>query len=112
MEVENRIKQGIAEMTDVVVHIDPEDDELAPPCKGLPLRDQALQQLREAWQDLGCVDQERRILLHYLSGKIRVEVFYPASCYEGAQATEAMRESMLQALEDRPYYTDVSLYFG
>ena len=112
MEVENRIKQGIAEMTDVVVHIDPEDDELAPPCKGLPLRDQALQQLREAWQELGCLDQERRILLHYLSGKIRVEVFYPTSCYEGAQAAEAMREAMLQALKDRPYFTDVSLYFG
>jgi len=112
MAVENRIKQGIDEMTDVVVHIDPEDDEQAPTCKGLPLRDQALQELREAWQHLGCLGQERRILLHYLSGKIQVEVFYPKSCYQDAQTVGAMRESMLKSLEDKPYYKDVTLYFG
>ncbi len=112
MAVENRIKQGIDEMTDVVVHIDPEDDEQAPTCKGLPLRDQALQELREAWQHLGCLGQERRILLHYLSGKIQVEVFYPKSCYQDAQTVDAMRESMLKSLEDKPYYKDVTLYFG
>lgn len=112
MEVENRIKHGIDEITDVVVHIDPEDDEQAPPCKGLPLRDQALQELREAWQELGCLGQERRILLHYLSGKIRVEVFYPKSCYQDAQTLDAMRESMLNSLKDKPYYRDVTLYFG
>ena len=99
-------------MTDVVVHIDPEDDELAPPCKGLPLREQALQQLREGWQHLGCLGQERRILLHYLSGKIRVEVFYPTSCYKDAQKVETMRASMLQSLKDRPYFENVTLYFG
>jgi len=112
MAVENRIKQGIDEMTDVVVHIDPEDDEQAPTCKGLPLRDQALQELREAWQHLGCLGQERRILLHYLSGKIQVEVFYPKSCYQDAQTVEAMRDSMLQCLKDKPYFKDVTLYFG
>jgi cation diffusion facilitator family transporter len=112
MEVENRIKQGIAEMTDVVVHIDPEDDEEAPPCKGLPMRHQVLQELQEDWQHLGCLGQEQRILLHYLSGKIHVEVFYPNSCYEDAQTVETMRESMLQAVKDRCYFEDVTLYFG
>ena len=112
MAVENRIKQAIDEITDVVVHIDPGDDEQAPPCKGLPLRDQALQELREAWQLLGCLGQERRILLHYLSGKIRVEVFYPKSCYQDAQTLEQLQESMLKSRKDKPYYKDVSLYFG
>ena len=71
-----------------------------------------MQELQEDWQHLGCLGQEQRILLHYLSGKIHVEVFYPNSCYEDAQTVETMRESMLQAVKDRCYFEDVTLYFG
>jgi cation diffusion facilitator family transporter len=112
MEVENRIKQGIDEITDVIVHIDPEDDEEAPPCKGLPLRYQVLKELEEDWQHLDCLGQEQRIVLHYLSGKIHVEVFYPKSCYVDAEKAQGMREAMLQAVKDRPHLGDVILYFG
>lgn len=112
MEVENRIKQGIDEITDVIVHIDPEDDEEAPPCKGLPLRYQVLKELEEDWQHLDCFGQEQRILLHYLSGKIHIEVFYPKSCCVDAEKAQGMRESMLQAVKDRPHLGDVTLYFG
>ncbi|WP_419630013.1 cation diffusion facilitator family transporter, partial [Thiolapillus sp.] len=52
--VEEQIKDNIEEIADVTVHIDPEDDETAPTCKGLPLREQALETLQEAWGELEC----------------------------------------------------------
>jgi len=112
MAVEEQIKQGVDEMTDVIVHIDPEDDEHAPTCKGLPLRDQALEELKEAWQHLDCLGREQRILLHYLSGKIEVQVFFPRVCCQDEQQVTALQESMAGALKDRPYFKGVVLYFG
>ncbi len=110
--VEERIKRNISEITDVTVHIDPEDDEHAPTCKNLPLRDEALAKLRKLWKDLDCLGQEQRIQLHYLSGKIQVEVFYPDSCHWDAKARKVMQDAMAQALEGNQYFKGVTLYFG
>ena len=37
-------------MSDVTVHIDPEDDEVAAPSKDLPMRDAAEELLSECWR--------------------------------------------------------------
>jgi hypothetical protein len=83
MAVEQRIKDAIDEISDVTVHIDPEDDETAPPCVGLPLRDEALRDLRAAWSGIACFAKVQRVVLHYLSGRINVEVFLPLECVAG-----------------------------
>ena len=51
--VEEAAKSSLDEVTDVTVHIDPEDDEEAPPCEGLPLRSEALGMLEKAWTGAG-----------------------------------------------------------
>ncbi|WP_457673479.1 cation diffusion facilitator family transporter [Thiolapillus sp.] len=110
--VEERIKAEIEEISDVTVHIDPEDDETMPPCKGLPLRDKAEARLREAWRELGCLGKEERILFHYLGGQINLEVFFPLSCYQGEQAAAELQQQMQEALNDHPDFGEVRLYFG
>jgi cation diffusion facilitator family transporter len=74
-----RVIQEIDEVADVMVHIDPEDDETAVPNIGLPLRKTVLTGLRDAWSDLEGVDAIRDddVTLHYLDGKIQVEVVLP-----------------------------------
>ncbi len=64
-------------IADVTVHIDPEDDEHAAPGKHLGLRDQVLGRLQARWQHLPAARQIRRVNLHYLNGKIHVEVELP-----------------------------------
>lgn len=64
-------------ISDVTVHIDPEDDEHAAPGKHLGLRDQVLGRLQACWQDLPAARQIRHVNLHYLNGKIHVEVELP-----------------------------------
>ncbi|MCU7811226.1 MAG: cation diffusion facilitator family transporter, partial [Candidatus Thiodiazotropha sp. (ex Notomyrtea botanica)] len=64
-------------LEDVTVHIDPEDDEAGPSCSGLPLRDEAESLLESHWSQLACYSKRHRMVLHYLSGRIDVDLFLP-----------------------------------
>jgi cation diffusion facilitator family transporter len=70
-----RLIKAIEEVSDVTVHIDPEDDELASSCAGLPLRDEILRQLEQQWQPLGIGARLDKVVLHYLDGKVHIDVF-------------------------------------
>lgn len=74
--VRERVIDEIDEVADVMVHIDPEDDETAAPNVGLPLRGDLLRQLRQAWTGLPGAQQIRDedVTLHYLDGRILVEL--------------------------------------
>ncbi len=108
--VAERLLEGIEEVTDVTVHIDPEDDEEAPPCRGLPLREQALEMLRQRWRRVSCAEDIRRIVLHYLSGRIDVDVFLPLACFHGEAETLAFRKKLTEAA-DGPFGI-VRVYYG
>lgn len=69
-----KLLKEIDEITDVTVHIDPEDDEEAPICAGLPLRPRIEQELSEAWADIPLAKRIKRLRLHYLNGKVEVDV--------------------------------------
>jgi cation diffusion facilitator family transporter len=75
--VRSRLLAGNDEVTDVTVHIDPEDDELASPCTHLPLRDEILRRLEAQWQQLEGAPQPDKVVLHYLNGKVHVELYLP-----------------------------------
>lgn len=63
------------DIVDVAIHIDPEDDETKDPSNKLPLRAQVMQDLHRVWKDeLEYVDLDK-IVLHYLDGRVHVEVF-------------------------------------
>lgn len=64
-------------VTDVTVHIDPEDDEAAAPSADLPLREEILRRLEQRWQGVNTAQYIENTVLHYLDGKIHVEVLLP-----------------------------------
>ncbi|MFA9421413.1 MAG: cation diffusion facilitator family transporter [Gammaproteobacteria bacterium] len=72
-EVERVLTEQLDEPTDVTVHIDTEEDQEAPP-KYLPLRSELMPGLRDHWSEI-CDIQIQRATLHYLRGKIRIELF-------------------------------------
>ena len=63
------------EVSDVTVHIDPEDDEVASPSDQLPSRREILKLLNQQWHDLDLGPGIEQVMLHYLDGKIHVDVF-------------------------------------
>jgi len=75
--VRRRLMKTNEEVTDVTVHIDPEDDELASPCDHLPLRNEILRRLGQQWQGIESGLEVEKVVLHYLDGRVNVDVFLP-----------------------------------
>ncbi len=69
----------IEEVADVMVHIDPEDDEVTPLNIRLPSREDISQQLKQAWQGMDIAAQTGEITLHYLAGQVEVDLVLPVS---------------------------------
>jgi cation diffusion facilitator family transporter len=97
LAVEERLKGAVEAITDVTVHIDPEDDEQAPPCQDLPLRGEALAQLEKLWPDLPA---GHRLTLHYLSGRVDIELRLPLAAFESREQALALREALMADLRD------------
>lgn len=90
--VRQRVIAQIDEVSDVMVHIDPEDDETAAPCCSLPLRDELLEKLRRRWLDdnVAVAAQINHVTLHYLGGKVHVHLQLPLAVAGDTEAARAV----------------------
>ena len=87
------------DISNALVHIDPEDDSLDLLCRGLPLRREVLADLRQAWE--GEVDAAdcASVTLHYLSGKVHVDLVRPMEVADDEARNLCVRlEDKAQAL--------------
>lgn len=111
--VEQRLKREISDMVDVTVHIDPEDDADKPDVSPLPLRAEALARLASLWSAIAAANERERILLHYLGGRIEVEIFFPIlACQRTGSDPERLRAELAAALREDPAFGGVRVYFG
>ncbi len=83
-QVRQRVIAEVDEVADVMVHIDPEDDETVAPSRHLPLRRDVLKRLKAAWSAIEGTSliRDQDITLHYLEGKIRIDLVLPLSLLE------------------------------
>ncbi len=86
--VRSRVVREINEVADVMVHIDPEDDETRPPSMMLPLRDELIRTLEQEWMEIPAARQIERVTLHYLDGKIAVDVLMPLDVLKAVAPTQ------------------------
>jgi len=80
--VRTTVINQIDEVTDVMVHIDPEDDEVLDENVRLPLRHEITNKLNTAWNSIEESQEIRSIHLHYLDNKIQVELVLPLRLLE------------------------------
>ena len=73
--VMQKIQKQFVEIKDITVHIDPEDDETSSPCWHLPVREELLAELEPKFAEQGFSGEIDNIVLHYLDGKIDMEVY-------------------------------------
>jgi len=98
--VRRQLISDVEHVADVTVHIDPEDDEAASPCDHLPLREEVLRRLGREWEGLEHAQWLDRLVLHYLDGKVHVDVFVrkgDLSADRLAWLAEAVRERATRA---------------
>jgi divalent metal cation (Fe/Co/Zn/Cd) transporter len=86
--VRKELIEQVEHVADVTVHIDPEDDESTSLSEQLPMREVIEARLHREWQQDGLDGDVERVVLHYLEGKVHVEVFLRAQL-EGDPAARA-----------------------
>jgi hypothetical protein len=106
--VRARIIERIEEVSDVMVHIDPEDDEVEHATMGLPLRKSALSALYRLWEEVPESTRIEEIRLHYLNGQINPEIILPVSLVREADTLRARFNAPLAAAD---HFGTVSLLF-
>lgn len=80
--VRSQVMRDIDEISDVMVHIDPEDDADFDIQLRLPLRKKLLSKLEQAWSQVEVSQEITAINLHYLNKKIEVELILPVLLLE------------------------------
>jgi cation diffusion facilitator family transporter len=106
------LQDEFQEVSDVTVHIDPEDDEVAAPCHGLPLRKEALSLLDEAWRDIAEFQQNRQVILHYLDGRIDVDLYFAHEQCQNEVDRTALLGRLQSALKGVSGFGEVGIYYG
>ena len=111
--VRSKLIKEVEEVIDVMVHIDPEDDEHEASIEKLPLRAEMLKKLDLAWADVEEAKKIDSITMHYLEGKIQIELLLPLAILHNAQpdAEKAVEQRFKQALSDVKEIDRVSIHY-
>ncbi len=99
-------------IADVTVHVDPEDDEVNHTSSTLPQREEINALLQQRWQALTEYNYIQRITLHYLSGKIAVEIEYPLEKLNDIAEAETLQAMFASKVEQDLIFSEVKLFFS
>jgi len=108
--VRRRLLERVDEVTDVTVHIDPEDDEQGSVCDQLPLRSDLIKKLQRQWADLEGVDAEH-VTLHYLCGKLQIDLVLPLAVLDKHPDTRGLILDIEKAAKELPEVDSVRVSF-
>jgi cation diffusion facilitator family transporter len=110
-QVESALRGKFENIVDVTVHVDPENDETSLPSKALPSRE-ALQTLLEArWRSIRGYDAILTLNMHYLNGKLILEVTLPLTILSEPAEGAALQALYADAVKDIAAIEAVCLLF-
>jgi len=109
--VRSRVIREVDEVTDVMVHIDPEDDETSPPSLKLPMRGELMDRLGQAWADIPAAQHIEKVTLHYLDGKIAVDLLLPFAALEQGSTREQLAQRFAEVAAEVNPVAAISLHF-
>jgi cation diffusion facilitator family transporter len=101
----------IKRISDVTIHIDPEDDETCMPSVQLPTRHPLKHELQKCWQTLPGYDNMLNMELHYIDGKLEIIVVMPLNLLETIKST-ALELQYQNAVKSLSYIKKISIHFN
>jgi len=97
-----RLLEEFEGVTDVTVHIDPEDDEYLETTLGLPMRSELLGDIRRQLDGIEELARIEKFTLHYLAGKVRVEALIPFDENSSPDTCRQVEQRFRDALKEDP----------
>lgn len=110
--VRTQVIRNIAEVSDVMVHIDTEEDVEGPSSAGLPLRNEIETRLAGYFRAVPEAKQIERLTLHYLDGHIDVELRLPQTVAPTIEAAQALSVRLQDAVRGDNELRKVDVVFS
>jgi len=107
-----RLLEQVDEVTDVTVHIDPEDDEDSALNWDLPGRKDVLDQLYSRLEPIVDRQQIQEVTLHYLMGRIDVDLVLPLHIATTESSPLALVQRITDATRASERIRSVRVRFG
>ncbi len=108
-EVHLKLLKTIKQVKDVIVHIDPEDDETGRPSIYLPNREAVKKIVEARWAALPGYSAIKRMTLHYLEGHLYIEIYIPIDAIKNISTTE-LTTKYREAIHDIPEIVSVVIH--
>lgn len=103
-----RVLKGHPDVSDVLVHVDPEDDtDHDEKSQRMPGRNDLLKHLAPL---IAGLPEPERVILHYIGGKAEAEVFLPHHFFENGDALLAAQKQVTGRIMDNQFFSAVSLH--
>ncbi|OQW94939.1 MAG: cation transporter [Beggiatoa sp. IS2] len=109
--VRTRLINAVEEVAEVMVHIDPEDDQQHRTNLNLPSRGQISALIQQSWDTLDTRQTIERIVLHYLDGKLVIEVYLPLQVIIEGQAVQELSQHFSTFVDSQPDIQSIKVYF-
>ncbi|MBC8519055.1 MAG: cation transporter [Gammaproteobacteria bacterium] len=110
--VESKLYEQIEDISDVTIHIDPENDEEVTPCRALSMRSELMERMEGCWKDVPESRLIKDVTLHYLNGELELEVWIPLGTIESMARAQQLSETLNNCIVDDPEVKQVrAVYF-
>jgi len=116
-----KIRSEFLMISEVSFHVDAEDDLIYSPLyrgshvapRALPpLRGEVVETLRACWGGVSNAPDPQQANLHFLGGKVHVEVFLSADCYKGEREREQFEQILKEKTAHLEWLGQVAVWYG
>ncbi|MFL6653812.1 MAG: cation diffusion facilitator family transporter [Sulfurifustis sp.] len=109
--VRKRLIEQIAPVSDVMVHIDTEEDGAGSSEPTLPLRDEIGHRLKRYFAEIPQANEIEQILLHYAQDRVNVELRLPLSAVKTTKEAQHLAQRFADAASQDHDIGTVQVYF-
>lgn len=105
------LMRQVEDMADVLVHIDPEDDERAATNARLPLRAEIMARLERYFVGIEAAKAIESVVLHYLGGKLSIEIRLSLDLAPTPAAARILQKRFAEAVVQDPQIAAIRVCF-
>lgn len=109
--VRRRLIEEIGPVSDVMVHIDTEEDGAGNDDPALPLREEVADRLKRYFAEIPQAGEIEQILLHYTKGRVNVELRLPLSAVRTSEEAQSLAYRFAEAARHDHDIGTVQVYF-
>ncbi|MCP3851765.1 MAG: cation transporter [Gammaproteobacteria bacterium] len=110
-EVSKELTREFSDISQVLVHIDPEDDEEDSVCSDLPLRNEILSDLEHNWLAIEEAKKIKDVVFHYLDGQVQVQIILPLSVLSVIDDSSALSKEFSDSVSDLNYIEKLEVLY-